>query len=109
MSMAEAAVLQDSRTLHNSLTYSQWDAQENRGCVATRDLQATIARCDHAQEGTILGRTDNLLNEVQVLDCQCQGTCGGTFRLSFGGKTTAAIAHTASLSDVEITSRRFPR
>ena len=101
MSMAEAAVLQDSRALHNSLTYSLWDAQKIRGCVCDEGFTGYDCSLRSCPRGHDPGRTDNLLNELQVLDCQCQGTCGGTFRLSFGGKTTAAIAHTASLSDVK--------
>ena len=51
-------------------------------------------------QATLLGTTTTAVNEVQTLTMTGTPT-GGTFRLSFKGATTTAIAHNASAATVQ--------
>ena len=51
-------------------------------------------------QGTLLGTTTTAVNEVQTLTVTGTPT-GGTFRLTFKGATTTAIAHNASAATVQ--------
>ena len=45
--------------------------------------------------------TTGNLDEIQVLECTCGGTCSGSFYLKFENQETSAIAFDASAAIVE--------
>eukprot|EP01029_Cantina_marsupialis_P015010 TRINITY_DN3288_c0_g1_i2.p1 TRINITY_DN3288_c0_g1~~TRINITY_DN3288_c0_g1_i2.p1 ORF type:complete len:806 (+),score=194.93 TRINITY_DN3288_c0_g1_i2:122-2539(+) len=46
-------------------------------------------------------RSTNRVTEVQVLDCLCTAACGGGFKISYGGETTALINYNDDSSTVQ--------
>jgi hypothetical protein len=95
MSLRDSAAYTDDLLALDAVAYDDWDGDMVHGCV-----------CDDGWEGSSCSRrscpkgddpyTQGQDQEIQVLECTCDGACVGSFRLSFQGEKTAKIPLTAS-------------
>lgn len=102
LSMSEAAIEQDDRTLFATTTYTSiWDAEKIYGCVCDlgyTGADCSLRTCPVGDDPMTTGQVD----EVQAISCLCNG-CSGTFTVTFRGETTAPIETTATAATVEAT------
>ena len=89
LSLRNGANYADYLQFLNPVIYDGWDADKVHGCD-----------CDDGWEGSSCSRRscpkgdDPItpgLAESQVIECTCTGSCAGTFRISFQGRTTGNI------------------
>jgi hypothetical protein len=102
MSMDAAAAERDLATLFQQTSYSAWDAKMIHGCVCDEPyagIDCSVRQCPFGDDPLTLGQ----YNEVQVLDCICDADpCSDSaVALSFKGVSTAAVAGSGTLADLE--------
>jgi len=76
MTMAEAAITQDFVTLFEEIEYTNWDKDMIQGCVCGEGwtgYDCNQRMCPWGPDPRDVSAKD----EIQVLDCQCPGTCSG--------------------------------
>jgi len=100
--MSEYARFQDDQNALYSTSYTTpWDADKIAGCVCDSTSfgpHCEYFKCPSGDDPMTTGQA----NEIQEIYCSCGGTCSGSFRLKFRGKTTkVSISHDASASDLE--------
>lgn len=99
LSMRRAAELQDDKGLFVTTTYSLWDADKIWGCICDpgyTGYDCSVRQCPFGDDPLSQGQ----VNEIQTINCQCSGTCSGSFKISFRGEITAAIPHGSSAADL---------
>jgi len=100
MTMREAAQNTDFVQLFREVDYDNWDADMIQGCVCNEGwsgFDCSERTCPWGVDP----RDTSGKDEVQLLDCQCPGTCSGYFTLGYKGKNTARIPHDATALLVE--------
>ena len=93
--MGELAAEKDDVRSFVATTYTVWDHDMIRGCLCDEGYtgyDCSQRECISGDDPLTTGQVD----EVQILECTCQGTCSGSFRLKFRGEWTAAIPHYAT-------------
>eukprot|EP00944_MAST-04C_sp_MAST-4C-sp1_P016200 g16200.t1 len=96
--MRRAAELKDDVSLHYATSYTLWDADKIWGCICDpgySGYDCSLRTCPYGDDTKTSG-----VNEVQTITCECDSTCSGTFKLTFRGETTDAIAPTATTSEL---------
>ena len=102
LTMAQIADDRNDHSTFYETTYTGvWDADRIQGCAC--DIGFTGYDC--SERVCISGddpMTGGQVDEIQDINCLCgSGECSGSFRLSFRGQLTTAIAPEADESDVE--------
>jgi hypothetical protein len=100
--MREAAESYDGyRLVHAATTYTLWDADMIMGCVCDdgwTGYDCSERECPRGDDPLTTGGAD----EVQTFKCVCSSGCSsGTFRFTFRGAVSTALAVTATLADLE--------
>lgn len=99
ISMREAAAIQDNTNFFVATTYSLWDADKIFGCQCDNGytgFDCSQRTCPKGDDPMTTGQW----NEVQRLNCLCDG-CTGTFALTFRRRTTANISPTMTAAQLE--------
>ena len=94
VSMRRAAERKDDVGLHVSTTYALWDADKIFGCVCDPGFtgyDCSLQTCPFGDDPFTQGQ----VVEIQTVNCQCSGSCSGSYRITFRGHTTVPIAHDA--------------
>lgn len=99
ISMREAAQIEDNTNFFVSTTYTVWDADKIYGCQCDNGFMGfdcSLRACPTGDDPMTTGQVD----EVQHLNCQCDG-CTGTFALTFRRRTTVNLSPTTTAAELK--------
>ncbi|KAJ0392094.1 hypothetical protein P43SY_010524 [Pythium insidiosum] len=99
ISMRDAAALQDNVNFFTKTTYDAWDADKIFGCQCDNGFtgwDCSLRECPKGDDPMTTGQ----VNEVQHLNCLCDG-CSGTFALTFRRRTTRNLSPTETAASLK--------
>lgn len=104
LSLRDVDYYKDYQSFYNDTTWTSWDADMIHGCVCDPGWEGSACNrrsCPKGQDPHTIG-----VDTVQLIDCTCT-TCTGTVRLTYLGKTTAAIPYSASVELVHYSLKQL--
>lgn len=109
VSMEEAAELKNDISLFRETTYKNiWDHDMIRGCACDYGWEGFDCSQKSCPKGDDPGTTGQI-NEVQVVECRCPGTCSGNFSVSLFGQTTGSLSPQAPAEDMKTALEKLTR